>query len=857
MALPANAKPSELIIQTNEMSMQRFFISNFLRRSIPILFVGPTGTGKSSIVLDYILNLPREKYVQNVVNFSARTSAAQTQEIVMSKLDRRRKGVYGPAMGKHCVLFVDDLSMPQKEVYGAQPPIELVRQWIDHGHWFDPKDTAVLYLVDILLVAAMVPPGGGSNVVTPRLTRHMHIVGIDTFEDTTLTKIFTSILDWHFAKGFDNSVARLGKMIVSATMEVFHGAIRNFLPIPSKSHYVFNLRDFSRVIGGIVLVPSSRMRDPDKLIRLWIHEVYRVFHDRLVDDDDRETLFDLVKHVVYDQLRQPIDKVLANLLADGEATITSSHIRDLFFGMYMEPDADPPIYDQVTDLDDLQEKMEYYLTEYNMTSKSQMSLVLFRFAIEHVSRVSRVLMQDNGHALLVGIGGSGRSSCAKLATGIAEYATHQVEITRSYGPNEWRDDIRKLLLRVGNDGKPTVFLFGDNQIKDESFVEDINMILNTGDVPNLYGTEEKAEILESMTNVARNGGGKKVETTPMALYNMFVERVKKYLHVVITMSPIGDAFRNRLRMFPSLINCCTIDWYTVWPPDALERVAEMSLKNLDIEDDVRKKCVVVCQRFHESVRSASEDYKRAQRRTNYVTPTSFLQLIKSLYKLYGRKVEQITSQQNRYEVGLEKLDFAAGQVAVMQEELHVLQPQLVAQSQLSDKLMIRIEQDTVNVEAKKEVVAADEALANEAAAAAQAIKDDCESDLAEATPALEAALAALNTLKPADITIVKSMKSPPAGVRLVMEAVCVLKGVKPERVQDPVSGGTIDDYWPASIKVLGDMKFLEHLKTFDKDNIPPAYMKLIRERFMNDRRFQPEVIKKVSTACEGLCRWVS
>lgn len=134
--LPSSAKVSDLIIQTNEVSMQRFFIKRLLDRSIPILFVGPTGTGKSAIVLDYLINLPKEKYLQNVINFSARTSAAQTQEIVMSKLDRRRKGVYGPTMGKKCILFVDDLSMPQKEVYGAQPPIELLRQWIDHGYWF-------------------------------------------------------------------------------------------------------------------------------------------------------------------------------------------------------------------------------------------------------------------------------------------------------------------------------------------------------------------------------------------------------------------------------------------------------------------------------------------------------------------------------------------------------------------------------------------------------------------------------------------------------------------------------------------------------------------------------------------------
>lgn len=828
-----------------------------MHRSIPLLFVGPTGTGKSAIVLNYLVSLPREKYLENVINFSARTNAPQTQEIVMSKLDRRRKGVYGPAMGKKCVLFVDDLSMPQVEIYGAQPPIELLRQWIDHGYWFDPKDTSMLYLVDILLIAAMVPPGGGSNVVTSRFTRHMHVIGIDSFEEATMTKIFSSILDWHFTKGFVPEISRLSKMVVNATMYVFLEAIKNFLPTPSRSHYKFNLRDFSRVISGVLLVPATRMKDPDKLIRLWIHEVYRVFHDRLIDDTDRETLFRMVRHTCYDQLRQPLEKVLVNLLKPGEKAISSSHIRDLFFGNYIEPDAEPKVYDEVTDLDDLQEKMDYYLAEYNAVSQTPMNLVLFRYAIEHVSRVSRVLLQDNGHALLVGVGGSGRNSCAKLATSMCEYQIHQIEITRTYGPAEWREDLKQLLLRVGCDGKPTVFIFGDHQIKDESFIEDFNMILNTADVPNLYAMDEKAEILEKMMTIARDvSGGKKVEMTPMVLYNLFIERIKKNLHIVLTMSPIGDTFRNRLRMFPSLINCCTIDWYAFWPEDALEKVARMSLRDLDIGSELREKCVQMCKQFHTSVSVTSEDYYLTYGRRYYVTPTSFLQLIKSLYRLHGQKIEQITVQQNRYETGLEKLDFAAGQVTIMQDELHQLQPKLLAQSQLSDKLMIRIEQDTVNVEAKKEIVAADEALANEAAAAAQAIKDDCESDLAEATPALEAALAALDTLKPADITIVKAMKSPPAGVRLVMEAICVLKGVKPDRVQDPITGQMVDDYWPASIKLLGDMKFLENLKNFDKDNIPPAYMKRIREKFINDRSFQPDAIKKVSTACEGLCKWV-
>lgn len=283
----------------------------------------------------------------------------------------------------------------------------------------------------------------------------------------------------------------------------------------------------------------------------------------------------------------------------------------------------------------------------------------------------------------------------------------------------------------------------------------------------------------------------------------------------------------------------------------------MFFDETDLDDVAKKQCISICRYFHMTVTNEAEQFYEELKRKTYVTPTSYLELIRTFKNLYSMKVNQITLQRNRYEVGLDKLDFAAGQVGIMQQELHDLQPKLIVASGVTEKLMIKIEQDTVVVEKKKEIVGADEALANEAAAAAQAIKDDCESDLAEAMPALEAAMQALNTLKPADITVVKSMKNPPYGVKLVMEAVCVMKGVKPERKPDPSgSGKQIEDYWGPSLKMLGDMKFLDSLKAYNKDGIAPAIMKRIRERFISDRDFDPENIKNVSTACEGLCRWV-
>ena len=85
------------------------------------------------------------------------------------------------------------------------------------------------------------------------------------------------------------------------------------------------------------------------------------------------------------------------------------------------------------------------------------------------------------------------------------------------------------------------------------------------------------------------------------------------------------------------------------------------------------------------------------------------------------------------------------------------------------------------------------------------LQDECEGELAVAMPLLEKALAALNTLTKGDITEVKSMKNPPSVVKLVMESVCHMLGVKPKKVQDPANPSKkIDDYWEGSQKLLGE-----------------------------------------------------
>lgn len=239
-----------------------------------------------------------------------------------------------------------------------------------------------------------------------------------------------------------------------------------------------------------------------------------------------------------------------------------------------------------------------------------------------------------------------------------------------------------------------------------------------------------------------------------------------------------------------------------------------------------------------------------------MTIPCFLHLVRSFAEHTARKQESITTARNRYVAGLEKLQFAAGQVARMKTKLTALRPQLEQSAKETIATMTEIENENVSVERATVLVKREEEVANKKAEIAGALKTECEADLAVAIPILEDAIAALNTLKPADITLVKAMKNPPDTVKLVMAAVCVMLNVSPDRSIDPVTGKKMTDYWGPSKRVLGDMNFLQNLKDYDKDNIPVALMNVVKKTYMTDKSFMPNIVAKASSAAEGLCKWV-
>ncbi|KAI8907759.1 dynein heavy chain and region D6 of dynein motor-domain-containing protein [Powellomyces hirtus] len=820
----------QMMVPTSDTVKYEYFLEALISNGFPTLFTGNTGVGKS-IIVQNMLNRCCKPYgwVPVALNFSAQTNSAQTQQIMELKLEKKRKNIMGAPTGfNKIILFVDDLNMPKLDTYGSQPPIELLRQYLDFQGFYDREKLTWKAVEDIELVAACAPPGGGRNNVTPRLLRHFNLFNIPAPSELSLGKIFRAIVEGFLRNGFTADVKSVSDAMVNSSIEIYHRMCTELLPTPAKSHYTFNLRDLSRVVQGVLQARPQVVQAKMDIVKLFCHESSRIFHDRLIDDADRTYFNSLLSELVEKNFGVSIPK----------ETLTQRPIMFGDFGKRGVPQEER-LYVEMADMKVMNTLLEEYLEEYNVTNNKDVRLIFFMDAKQHITRINRIIRQPRGNALLVGVGGTGKQSLTRLACHISDYQCIQIELTRTYGHVEWREDIKRLYRLAGQEGKNTVFLLSDTQIKTETFLEDVNNILNSGEVPNLFEFDEREKILGDLRSVCREKGFPEDRDS---VYQFFINRVRDNLHIVFATSPVGETFRTRCRMFPSLVNCCTIDWFDEWPTDALLSVSKRFLEFVDVGSDVMKdKIAEMCVEIHESVGELAKKFWAELRRRYYTTPTSYLELINLYISMLQEKRKELGSSRDRLRNGLNKLLETNELVAKMQVELELLGPELKQRAQDTEVLMVKIGKDQETADGVRKVVSEEEIVVRAKATETEAIAAEAQRDLDEALPALNAAYKALDALDKKDIAELKVFSKPPDAVLMVLEAICTLFKVKPD--------------WDSSKKLLSDPQFMRKMAEFDKDNIPESVSKKLK-KYIENPNFNPEAVEKVSKACKSMCMWV-
>ncbi|RNF11625.1 dynein, axonemal, heavy polypeptide 1 [Trypanosoma rangeli] len=845
-------KYEDVMVPTIDNTRQKYVLRHLLMQKANVVAVGPTGTGKTVSVSDLVLGGLPDRFLGLTFTFSPQTKAGVLQNSLMSKFDKRRSHVYGAPIGKHFLVFIDDANLPQKERYGAQPPLELLRQLLGHGGFYGfTGGIRWNAIIDTSFVMAMGPPGGSRTQVSNRLMRYLNYVSFPEMSEVSKRTILNTILTGGLhQRGVKEELIELSSKLVEGTLRVFGNCRKAFVPTPSHVHYSFNMRDVMRVFPMIFASDAKSVPNEEVLVKQWMHEMQRVFYDRLICSEDRE------------QFIAFLNEELAMLGYEGGYHALVPEGR-LIFGDFMS-DHDRS-YSQIDDINVLASFFNEQLNAYNDANETVMDLVLFLDAIEHVCRITRVLGLPNGHCLLLGIGGSGRKSLTRLACFlIPDMDVFTIEFTKNFGVKEWHESLATLLLDCGKNERKRTFLFSDTQLVHPTLMEDVAGLLTSGDVPNLFEDQDIELINNKFKGVCMS---ENLPTTKVSVYARFIKEVRTNLHIVLAFSPIGEVFRSRIRMFPSLITCCTIDWFAEWPGEALLSVAnaQLSVANLDIQNEEMKSLAECFKSMHLSASETTERFFVETHRRSYVTPTSYLSLLNNYTVLVENKRRFVLEQCNRLENGLEKLYDTEERVVELESQLKAQQPVLERKKTEIQEIMEQLRVDRKDAAEKEVSARQEEAVATAKAEECSKMRRECADRLAEAEPALQEAVKVLSRIKAAEISELNKYQNPPKGVQYVMEAVALLLtfGNCPrEFYTGPPGAKKTPDWWLCAKSYMKNAnQLLDTLVPppekggFDREAMDMPLIEKVRAYYDNEE-FLPEKVKTVSVPCMAMCQWV-
>ena len=296
--------------------------------------------------------------------------------------------------------------------------------------------------------------------------------------------------------------------------------------------------------------PRADPCTPERLVRVWAHEGMRLFHDRLVDRESREWTSRMLD-----------DVALRRFPSVGAAATAKPMLMTRMVGV-------GALADVTTDEAGafLRQRLAVFAQE-----ELGVRLVLFPEAIEQVLRIGRVLQQPVGHVLLVGACGVGKTVLSRFAAWLLDMAAFQIKPSRGYTSARFHEDLRALLRRTGIKGERVVFLFDEANAVDASFLESMNALLASGEVPGLFDGEELASLIAQCRDVAAREGV--TATSEGELWQLFVARVQRNLHVVFTVNSGGSDWQRKSVTSPALFNRCVVLWFPDWDGFTLTQVA--------------------------------------------------------------------------------------------------------------------------------------------------------------------------------------------------------------------------------------------------------------------------------------------
>ncbi|KAG7158919.1 Dynein heavy chain, cytoplasmic-like [Homarus americanus] len=830
----------DVVVPTVDTVRHEALLYTWLAEHKPLVLCGPPGSGKTMTLFSALRALPDLEVVG--LNFSSATSP----ELLLKTFDHYceyRKTPNGiilspVQLGKWLVVFCDEINLPDMDKYGTQRVISFLRQMVEHGGFYRVSDQAWVKLERIQFVGACNPPTDpGRKPLSYRFLRHVPVVYVDYPGETSLKQIYGT---------FNRAMLRIIPSLRSYADPLTNAMVEFYLQSQERftqdmqPHYVYSPREMTRWVRGICeAIRPLETLDVEGLVRLWAHEALRLFHDRLVTDEERKWTNENVDAIAL--------KHFPNIDRD-----RAMH-RPILYSNWLSKDYLPVDQEELRDY--VKARLKVFYEE-----ELDVPLVLFNEVLDHVLRIDRIFRQPQGHLLLIGASGAGKTTLSRFVAWMNGLSIFQIKVHNKYTPEDFDEDLRAVLRRSGCKDEKICFILDESNVLDSSFLERMNTLLANGEVPGLFEGDEYTTLMTQCKEGSQREG--LMLDSSEELYKWFTGQVMRNLHVVFTMNPSTDGLKDRAATSPALFNRCVLNWFGDWSNGALFQVGKeftnridlgkmnwtppdyfpVAYESLPVPPSHRDAIINAFVHVHQTLHRANTRLAKRGSTVMAITPRHYLDFINHFVKLYNEKRSELEEQQLHLNVGLGKIAETVEQVEQMQKSLAIKNQELQAKNEAANlklKQMVKDQQ-----EAEKQKVASQE-LQEQLEAQTEGIsikREEVMKDLSKVEPAVQDAQNAVKSIKKQHLVEVRSMANPPPMVKLALESICLLLG---EATSD----------WKTIKSIIMKDNFINTVVNFNTDDLMDDIREKMKHRYLSNPDYNFEKVNRASLACGPMVKW--
>ncbi|KAL3939676.1 MAG: hypothetical protein SGBAC_005637 [Bacillariaceae sp.] len=847
---------TDVVITTTDTIRHSDILGAWLDSRVPLVLCGPPGSGKTMTLTSVLQSV--QGAVLASLNFSSRTTPEIILKVFHQYCNYVRRGkdiILEPAesLGAQSwlVVFCDEINLPEEDAYGTQKVIMFMRQLVEQGGFWR-EDNVWVKINRIQFVGACNPPTDAGRVeMSHRFLRHVPLLLVDFPEKDSLMQIYRTF-NGGMMKLFPNLKGETDPM-TEAMVEVYTENQSRFNPT-IQPQYFYSPRELSRWVRGIyeAIVNMDQGVTREELTRIWAHEGLRLFCDRLVLEEDRVWC------------HNKIDEVAQKWFAGVDFDVALK--RPLFYTSWLSKET------RKVDREELKEFLAARLRVF-YEEELDVPLVIFDEVLEHILRIDRVLRQPMGHLLLCGDSGAGKTVLSKFVSWMNGLNIFQIKAHTRYGMDDFNEDLRTVMRRVGVDGEKICFIFDESNVLSSGFLEAMNALLASGEVPGLFEGDE----YNALMNACRDSAGRDgvILNSDEELYRRFTGIVQRNLHVVFTINPSGRDWKNRSTTSPALFNRCVVDWFGTWGSKAMGEVGKEFTLRLDMGDaesiggswgigegeslmervaevfeganegGLRQAVVAALVDIHMITKTTAEAAaaEPSSISRTYLSPRDYLTLIQNFVTCLNKRREEVEDEQLHVNAGLEKLRQTQENVAELKLSLGVKAKELKEKETLANEKLQQMVADQ-NIAEKRKAEA--EKMSSEVKKQQIEIdkrKNEAQRDLDEAEPALRSAQQSVRGIKKRDLDEVRNLARPPNNVKLTLECVAILLGEK--RTE-----------WADVRKLLSKSDFITNILNFDADKLSTKQIQLVQDKYLDGNpELTTQTVMRSSKACGPLYMW--